>query len=189
MEKLLIATKNAGKLGEFKKLLGEKYEIFGLPYDEYSGEVEENGETFYENALIKARDCFEHTGVLSLADDSGLCVDALGGRPGVFTARYGGDISQREKNAMLIAELSGSENRRASFKCALVAYGKNGVKATALGEAFGSITYFEQGEGGFGYDGIFYSDELKKTFAEATEEEKNVVSHRARAVLKIAELL
>lgn len=189
MKKLLIATKNAGKLAEFKKLIGTKYEIFGLPYLGYFGDIEENGETFYENALIKARDCFEHTGVLSLADDSGLCVDALGGRPGVLTARYGGDVSQREKNAMLISELLGNENRHASFKCVLVAYGETGVEATASGETLGSITHIEQGDGGFGYDGIFYSYELKKTFAEATAAEKNAVSHRARAVLKISELL
>lgn len=189
MQKLLIATKNAGKLAEFKKLLGDKYEIFGLPYGGYFGDVQENGCTFYENALIKAKDCFEHTGVLSLADDSGLCVDALNGAPGVFTARYGGEISQKQKNLMLIEELADKTSRRACFKCVLVAYGHGGVKASAEGCVSGSITYAESGENGFGYDGIFYSDELKKTFAQASDEEKNAVSHRARAAVKIARLL
>jgi len=186
MEKLLIATGNKGKLNEFKALLGDRYEVVGLPYNGYSGDVEETGGTFYENALIKAKDAYEHTGITSLADDSGLCVTALNDRPGVFSARYLGNVSQKEKNFGIINELKDKNDRSARFVSVLVVYSAEGVIAEAEGEVKGQILFEERGENGFGYDSIFYSDELGKSFGEATDEEKNKVSHRGRAAGIIA---
>lgn len=182
MEKIIIATHNTGKLNEFKKLLGDKYEVFSLPYNGYDGETEETGETFYDNALLKAKAVYQATGEIALADDSGLCVTALGGAPGVYSARYGGNCSQDEKNALIINALDGKADRSAKFVCCLVLYGKNGVIARGDGEVKGEILEEKQGDGGFGYDGIFYSHELKKSFGLASSAEKNSVSHRARAI-------
>ena len=189
MDKILIATGNKGKIAEFKRLLGDRFEIVGLPYGGYSGDVEENGTTFHENALIKAKDAFLHTGLPSLADDSGLCVSALDGRPGVFSARYLGNVPQHEKNMSLIAELDGKTDRNAKFVCELVLYSGGGEVAHAVGEVKGEILFEEHGTGGFGYDSIFFCTELKKSFGEATEDEKNAVSHRGRACEKMAALL
>ena len=185
----MIATGNKGKLAEFRRLLGDRFEIVGLPYGDYTGDVEENGATFYENALIKAKDAFLHTGLASLADDSGLCVTALNGRPGVFSARYLGNVPQHEKNTALIAELEGKSDRSAKFVCELVLYSSGGEVSHTVGEVTGEILFGERGTGGFGYDPIFYSDELKKSFGEATEDEKNAVSHRGRACEKMVALL
>lgn len=182
MEKIIIATHNAGKAEEFKKLLGNKFEIYTLPYGGYDGQAEENGATFYENALIKAKDVYDNTGITALADDSGLCVNALGGAPGVYSARYGGNCTQDEKNSLLINELQPFSDKSAKFVCSLVLYGKNGVIASGYGETLGEILPQKDGDGGFGYDGIFYSYDLKKSFGKASDEEKNSVSHRARAL-------
>ena len=141
------------------------------------------------HALIKAKDAFLHTGLPSLADDSGLCVNALDGRPGVFSARYLGNMPQHEKNMSLIAELDGKTDRSAKFVCELVLYSGAGEVAHAVGEVKGEILFEERGTGGFGYDSIFFCTELKKSFGEATEDEKNAVSHRGRACENMAALL
>ena len=183
MKKIIIATHNKGKLKEFEQIFKGRFEVCSLPYNGFDGEAEETGETFYENALLKAKYVYENTGELTIADDSGLCVSALGGAPGVYSARYGGEnATQKDKNKMIIDALAEKEDRSAKFVCALVLYGESGVIATGMGEVKGSILFNEDGNGGFGYDPIFYSDELAKSFGSASESEKNSVSHRARAI-------
>ena len=179
MKEIVLASNNVGKQAEFRAILKD-YNIV-LPKDlGIKLDVEETGNTFYDNALIKARALYDLCGKPSIADDSGLCVDALGGAPGVFSARYsgGGDADNIVK---LLDELKGKTNRAAHFECCIVYYdGTNIISAT--GKAYGSITDKIIGNGGFGYDPVFLSDDLNKTFGQATEKEKNAVSHRARAL-------
>ena len=183
MKKIIIATHNKGKLKEFEQIFKGRFEVCALPYNGFDGEAEETGTTFYENALLKAKYVYENTGELTIADDSGLCVNALNGAPGIYSARYGGEnASQKDKNKILIEALADKTDRSAKFVCSLVLYGKNGVVATGTGEVKGSILFAEDGNGGFGYDPIFYANELGKSFGTATEDEKNSVSHRARAI-------
>ncbi len=183
MQKLIIATHNKGKLKEFQEVFGKYFEVHSLPFNGCDCEVEETGETYYENALLKARAVFESTGELCVADDSGLSVTALNGEPGLYSARYGGEETpQKVKNQMIFDRLKDKDDRSAKFICCLVLFGKEGVIAVGNGETHGEILFEERGSGGFGYDSIFYSTELKKSFGEASMEEKNTVSHRARAI-------
>ena len=183
MQKLIIATHNKGKLKEFKKMFKDRFDVYSLPYNGYDVEVEETGSTYYENALLKAKTVYENVGELCIADDSGLSVTALNGEPGLYSARYGGEETpQVVKNQMIIDRLADKTDRSAKFVCCLVLYGKDGVMAVGNGEVPGEILFCEAGSGGFGYDPIFYSIELKKSFGNASEEEKNSVSHRARAI-------
>lgn len=179
-KKLVAATGNAHKLQEIRAILSD-WEILSQREAGFFGEVEETGTTFAENALLKAQAVCAATGMASLADDSGLCVDALGGAPGVYSARYsgGGDAMNR---ALLLRNLEGVEDRRACFFCAVALVFPDGKVIFAEGRSCGRILHEERGERGFGYDSLFYSDELEKSFAEATEEEKNSVSHRGRAL-------
>lgn len=190
--KLIVATNNAHKLKEIKSILGGEFEEI-LSLKEAGGELkaEENGSTFEENAIIKARGVGTSS-MAVLADDSGLCVEVLGGAPGVKSARY---ASEGEENAddasnrrKLLKEMEGKEERKAKFVCAVaLLWGEE--LYTAEGETEGRILTDERGERGFGYDSIFYSDELGKSFGEAEEEEKNGVSHRGRALKKLLEKL
>ncbi len=183
MEKLIIATHNKGKFKEFSELFKDKYEVYSLPYNGFDDDIEETGNTYYENALLKAKTVFDATGELCLADDSGLSVTALNGAPGLFSARFGGeDISQSAKNRLIFDGLEGKSDRSAKFVCCLILYGKRGVIAVGNGEVEGEILFEERGNGGFGYDSIFFSKELNKSFGEASDEEKALVSHRARAI-------
>ncbi len=182
MKEIVLATGNVGKLREFRAML-QGYRVvtpkeLGLEFD-----VEETGETFYENALIKARALNALCGKPAIADDSGLCVDALGGAPGVRSARYsGGD--DNDNIVKLLGALDGEANRKAYFVSCIVYYdGQNIVRAD--GRAYGYICDAPRGEHGFGYDPVFMSDDLSKTFAEATDDEKNAVSHRARALVEL----
>lgn len=178
--KIVAATSNAHKLKEIRAILKD-HEIVSQKEAGFTGEVEETGATFLENARLKARAVFEATGQSALADDSGLCVKALGGAPGVFSARYSGG-GDKENRALLLKNLEQKENRAAYFACAIVLITADGKEYTAVGKSYGEILTEERGENGFGYDPLFYSRELKKTFAEASEEEKNSVSHRGRAL-------
>lgn len=190
--KLIVATNNAHKLKEIKSILGGEFEeILSLKEAGAELKAEENGSTFEENAIIKARGV-EASSMAVLADDSGLCVEVLGGAPGVKSARY---ASEGEENAddasnrrKLLKEMEGKEERKAKFVCA-VALVSGEELYTAEGETEGRILTDEKGERGFGYDSIFYSDELGKSFGEAEEEEKNGVSHRGRALKKLLEKL
>lgn len=190
--KLIVATNNAHKLKEIKSILGGEFEeILSLKEAGAELKAEENGSTFEENAIIKARGVGASS-MAVLADDSGLCVEVLGGAPGVKSARY---ASEGEENAddasnrrKLLKEMEGKEERKAKFVCAVaLLWGEE--LYTAEGETEGRILTDERGERGFGYDSIFYSDELGKNFGEAEEEEKNGVSHRGRALKKLLEKL
>ena len=181
--KLVAATGNAHKLREMREIL-TGFEILSQAESGFHGEVEEAGTTFLENALLKARAVCRATGLPALADDSGLCVDALGGAPGVYSARYSGG-GDGENRALLLKNLSGESNRRAHFCCALALVFPDGREVTAEGRTYGEILHEERGTGGFGYDALFLSDDLHKSFAEASEAEKNSVSHRGRALAEL----
>ena len=184
MEKmrLVVASGNAHKLREIAEIFTD-FEVVSQKEMGFDGDVEETGETFAENALIKARAACEVLGVMALADDSGLCVDALNGAPGVYSARYCGyHGSDAENRAVLLKNMQGVENRNAHFTSAIALVYPDGRELTAEGCTYGRILETEQGDGGFGYDCLFFSDDLQKTFGEASAEEKNGVSHRFRAL-------
>lgn len=193
MNRIVFATGNAGKMREIKRILGDLgVEIVSMKEAGISTDVEENGKTYEENALIKARAVAALTGDCVLADDSGLEIDYLNKEPGIYSARYmGEDTSYRIKNANLIERLEGvpDEKRTARFVCAIAAVLPNGKELTVRAAIEGRIGYEEKGEGGFGYDPIFYVPELRKTTAELTEDEKNSVSHRGQALRLMKEEL
>ena len=184
---LVIATRNRGKVLEFKRLLGG----FGIEIkslDEFGPlpEVEEDGLTFEDNAVKKARFAARILGLPALADDSGLVVTALGGLPGVYSARYAGDdASDEANNRKLLEVMRGVKNREASFVCVIAIAVPRGPALIYEGTCQGVITEEMRGMGGFGYDPVFYYPPLGKTFAEMTEEEKNRVSHRGKAMAEL----
>jgi len=182
---LVIATRNRGKLREIVRLLsGLPLRMCGLEEFPEAPVVEETGSTFEENARLKALSAARATGHLSLAEDSGLEVEALGGRPGVFSARYAGEGATYEALCRkVLSELVGvpRERRRARFVCVVAAATPEGVLWTVEGTCAGYITEEMRGEGGFGYDPIFFYPPQGRTFAELSPEEKNEVSHRGRA--------
>ena len=191
--KLIFATGNENKMREIREILdGKGYEILSMKEAGIDIDVVEDGKTFSENALIKARAICKASGELVLADDSGLEIDALGGEPGIYSARYmGHDTSYVEKNNNLISRLEGvpDEKRTARFVCAMAAVFPNGREEVVVGTMEGRIGYEIVGENGFGYDPIFYLPEYGKTSAEISPEEKNAISHRGKALRAIAELL
>ncbi len=191
--KLLVATHNRGKIAELQALLaGLGYALVGLGEVGISQAVEETGRTFEENALLKVRFYAARTGLLTLADDSGLEVEALGGAPGVHTARYGGEgLSDRERYERLLQALQGvpREARRARFRCVIALAWPDGRTETAEGTCEGYIAEVPRGENGFGYDPIFYLPEFGATMAELPPEVKNRISHRARAAQGIRRVL
>jgi len=180
--KLLFATRNAGKLRELGDLAGPAVEVESLADHPDLVEVAEVGETFEENARQKALACARAAKMAALADDSGLCVDALGGRPGVKSARYapGPDEVRIEK---LLLEMTGvpEERRGASFRCALCLALPDGWNVIEVGECRGRIALALRGENGFGYDPVFFLPDLQRTMAELSPQEKARVSHRGRA--------
>ena len=188
---IVVATNNKGKLKEFRALLGDYFtNIHSLADLGLNCDVEETGSTFEENALLKAQYVKSQTDFAVLADDSGLQVNALGGAPGVFSARYSGENATDESNRKkLFAQLDGKNDRSAQFVCVLALILPNGKLIYAKGETKGEITLKEEGTNGFGYDAMFYSSELQKSFGIATEEEKNSVSHRSKAVKNLIEKL
>ena len=187
MKKIVAATSNAGKLKEIKDILGDGYAVIPMAEAGFSGDVEETGGTFFENALIKAKTVSEALGMPALADDSGLEVKALGGAPGVFSARYSGEPCDNARNrALLLKNMQGVKDRSARFVCCVVLYDKGKI-VSAEGYAEGRILEAEDGFGGFGYDALFFSNDLNKSFGRATEEAKNAVSHRGRALRTLTE--
>lgn len=193
MDRIVFATGNQGKMREIREILGDLgVEICSMKEAGISIDIEENGKTYEENAMIKARAAAAQTQALVLADDSGLEVDYLGKEPGIYSARYlGEDTSYRVKNAHLISRLEGvpDEKRTARFVCAIAAVLPDGRELTVRASIEGRIGWEERGEGGFGYDPIFYVPELGKSTAELTEEEKNLVSHRGKALRLMKEEL
>lgn len=181
--KIVVATTNAHKLEEMQNILTD-FEIVSAAEVGFHDDVEETGKTFLENALLKARAVCRATGLPALGDDSGLCVDALNGAPGIYSARYSGQGTSANRQ-LLLKNLQGQTNRAAHFNCAVALVFPDGREYTAEGQTFGVITTEPQGENGFGYDCLFYSNELGKTFAMATAAEKNAVSHRGRALYNL----
>ena len=190
MKELVVASGNKGKLQEIKAILGDKYKIISMAEAGYSGDVEETGNTFYENALLKAKTVSVALGKDVLADDSGLMVDALGGAPGIYSARYSGCHGDDAKNrALLLKNLDGVKERNAKFVSSVVLYKTSGEVIEGYGETKGEILTMEVGENGFGYDSVFLSFDLDKSFGVASSEEKNSVSHRYRALCNLREKL
>ncbi len=191
MKKLLVGTTNPGKIAEIEEMLaGVNVSVVSLGDFPSLKEVEETGDTFAENARIKAVGYASLTGLPTLADDSGFEVEALGQRPGVFSARYGGKDAPSfpQKIEKLLAEMrsSGSSSRAARFKCAIAfASGDGSLYAETEGVVIGSVAENPRGEGGFGYDPIFIPQGSKRTFSEMTSSEKGQISHRGRALLQI----
>ncbi len=188
MKELLIATRNKGKIAEIEEFLrGKPFLIKGLGDFAGTRDVAETGGTFTENAILKARGYALQTGVFSLADDSGLEIEALGGAPGVFSARYGGENSgYDEKMRIVLAELAqakiSGKQRRARFVCAMALANERGeILGTSEGICSGSIALRPRGTGGFGYDPIFIPDGFSETFGELDEAVKQQISHRKRA--------
>jgi XTP/dITP diphosphohydrolase len=182
---LVVATGNKHKLTEIARIFSE-YHVISQKEAGFDGEAEENGATFAENAVIKAECAAKALGLPVIADDSGICVQALGGKPGIYSARFAGEHGNDKANRMLLLQkLQNVTDRSAYFESAVALVYPNGEKIVASGKTYGHILEEEQGEGGFGYDCIFYSDDLKKSFGSATPEEKDSVSHRYRALCEL----
>ncbi|MDA1477503.1 XTP/dITP diphosphatase [Bacillus changyiensis] len=193
MKEVIIATKNEGKVKEFKAILTPRgYDVKSLSDIGYTEDIEETGQTFEENAIIKAETISKATGKMVIADDSGLSVDYLGGSPGIFSARYAGE----EKNDLanlnkVLKELEGTikEDRSARFRCALALSVPGQKTKTTEGVVEGYITEAPKGDNGFGYDPIFLVKDKDQTMAQLSNEEKNKISHRADALEKLSILL
>ena len=192
VETLVVATGNKHKLQEIQAIFAD-VRVVSAREAGYLGDPEETGATFEENAIITARAAAEALNLPALADDSGLCVAALGGAPGIYSARYAGGHGDDKKNReKLLAELGDEKNRAAYFRSAAALcfpQSMGGKTVTATGDTHGRILTREEGENGFGYDCLFYSDDLCKSFGVASAEEKNAVSHRFRALTALKEKL
>ncbi len=185
--KFVLASKNPHKLTELQRILGELGVEVVLEADVgVDLDVEETGQTFEENSLLKAKAVMEATGLPAIADDSGLCVTALNGAPGVYSARYGGDDKggYAHRYELVLEALKGQLDRSAKFVSVVTACFPGGDVLTARGECPGTIAYAPQGDNGFGYDPVFFVPSMRKTFAQMTSEEKNSISHRGRALEK-----
>lgn len=184
MTKLVLASKNKKKLVEMNAILSQLgIEVCSEADAGVDIEVEETGTTFEENSLIKAQAVMQASAMPAIADDSGLCVDALGGAPGVYSARYGGEgLDDVGRYRLLLENMRGQSPRTCRFVSVITCCFPNGDVISARGECEGTLAFAPQGEGGFGYDPIFFVPALKKTFAQLTAEEKNAMSHRGRAL-------
>ena len=185
---IVVASGNKGKLKEIQDMLPD-FKVVGYKELGFTEEIEETGETFYDNALIKAKTVSIALNLPALADDSGLVVEALGGAPGVMSARYSETGLDKDNNEKLLKVMKGEKNRKAKFVCSMVYYNPSGEIISSYGETQGLVMDKTMGENGFGYDVLFYSTEINKCFGEASKEEKNAVSHRFRAFLGIKEKL
>lgn len=185
--KLIIASNNAHKLVEIKAILGGEFEeILSMGEAGIHHETVEDGQTFLENAEKKAREMAEISGCCALADDSGLCVDALDGAPGIYSARFcGRHGDDPANNRLLLEKLQGVENRAAHYTCAMVLARPDGSIVSAEGYMYGQIAHEEVGSNGFGYDPLFFLPERGCTAAQLTAEEKNAISHRAQALHRL----
>ena len=189
--KLIIASNNAHKLEEIRAILGDSFEeILSLREAGIDHETVEDGQTFLENAEKKAREIMEISGCCALADDSGLCVDALDGAPGIYSARFSGvHGDDKANNRVLLQKMQGVVDRSAHFTCAMVLVRPDGSAVRAEGYFYGQIAFEEAGENGFGYDPLFYLPERGCTSAQLSPAEKNAISHRAQALRKLLALL
>lgn len=189
--RLVLATKNSGKVIEFRRILEElgavNLEVIGLDHFPEIGEIEETGSTFEENSLLKARTVSKITGLPALADDSGICVDALGGAPGLYSARYSGegDLANNEKLLKELKEVP-DEKRTAYFICVAAYVRPDGFERVEEGRFYGRILHQVIGSGGFGYDPLFQPDGLNCSAAELSAKQKDAISHRGIAMRAIA---
>ena len=180
LTKIAVATGNKGKLKEIKEIF-TGVELISMSELGFDGEIEETGDSFRKNAKIKAEFIAKKYNMPALADDSGLCVDGLDGAPGIYSARFSGE-GEAANRKLLLNRMEHVFDRKAHFECAVCLYMPDGHTYFGQGQTHGRILYEEIGTGGFGYDRLFFSDDLKKSFGVATEEEKNSVSHRFRAL-------
>lgn len=187
LKKIVVASGNKHKIEEIKSIF-KGVEIISMHEAGFFEDVEENGTTFKENAYIKAYAVCKALGVPALSDDSGLCVDVLDGAPGIYSARFSGG-NDKDNRDLLLSRLDGVTDRRARFECAVCLCYPDGKCVFGTGSTHGSILQEEIGTNGFGYDCIFFSSDLKKSFGVATEEEKNSVSHRYRALCDLIKKL
>lgn len=187
--KLIIASNNKHKIKEIKEILSGKFsEIVSLRESGIVHETVEDGNTFAENAYKKAREIAEISGCAALSDDSGICVDALGGRPGIYSARFSGGTDE-DNNRLLLEKLSGVSERGAHYTCAVSLVYPDGSHVFAEGYMYGDIIESPRGERGFGYDPLFVPTGEKRTVAEMSDGEKNAISHRSRALLELLKKL
>ena len=187
MKELILASNNAHKVEEIKSILDD-YKILTLKDIGYYEDIIEDGTTFEENALIKARTIAKYSGKVAIADDSGLSVALLDGRPGVYSARYSKEQSDEKNIEKVLAELNG-EKSKAKFVSVIALVRPDGSEITFRGECHGEIIFEKRGNNGFGYDPIFYVPSLEKTFAELTPEQKNSISHRKESLEKFSKYL
>ncbi len=182
--KFVLATQNAGKVKEMSAILAHfDIEVISAKDAGIHLDVEETGTTFAENAMLKAKAICEAANLPAIADDSGLCVDALNGGPGVYSARYGGEgLDDQGRYQLLLNNMRGQSTRAAHFACAIACAFPDGKTLTAEGRCNGTIAFAPMGEGGFGYDPVFFVPEKAKTFSQLTAEEKNEISHRGKAL-------
>lgn len=194
MKTIVLASNNKNKIREFREIFSD-YNILSLNDIGFNAEIEETGETFLENSFIKAKTIHlflkdKNLDYDVVSDDSGLCVEALNGAPGVYSARYAGIHGNDAENIKkLLKELEGKDNRKAYFICSIVLYKSNGKYYDVEGKTYGTITNEKIGDDSFGYDPVFLSDDLGKTFGQASADEKNKVSHRGRAIKQLKLLL
>lgn len=187
MKELILASNNAHKVEEIKSIL-EDYRILTLKDINYTEEIVEDGTTFEENALIKARTICKYSGKTAISDDSGLSVDLLDGRPGVYSARYSKEQTDEKNIEKVLLELNGQKSK-AKFVSVIALVKSDGTELTFRGECHGEIIFEKRGTNGFGYDPIFYVPSLDKTFAELSAEQKNSISHRKQSLEKFSQYL
>ncbi len=180
-QEILIATHNQHKKEEIQQILGSDFNVTSLADYDLHDEIVEDGNTFHENALIKAKYCFEKTGKPSLGDDSGLVVEALNGRPGIYSARYAGNHDFAKNMAKVLDEMKDEDNREAYFVTVMCLVDGSGTHYFE-GRVYGNLTREIRGEKGFGYDPIFIPEHHEITFAEMKPEDKNAISHRKKAI-------
>ncbi len=187
MKKLILASNNAHKVEEIKSILDD-YTILTLKDINFNQEIIEDGTTFEENALIKARTICQFSGKTAIADDSGLSVELLDGRPGVYSVRYSKEQTDEKNIEKVLMELDGKKSK-AKFVSVIALVNPDGTEYTFRGECHGEIIFEKRGNNGFGYDPIFYVPTLNKTFAELTPEQKNSISHRKQSLEKFSQFL
>ena len=187
MKELILASNNAHKVEEIKSIL-EDYSILTLKDINYTEEIVEDGTTFEENALIKARTICKYSGKSAISDDSGLRVELLDGRPGVYSARYSKEQTDEKNIEKVLLELNGQKSK-AKFVSVIALVKPDGTELTFRGECHGEIIFEKRGTNGFGYDPIFYVPSLDKTFAELSAEQKNSISHRKQSLEKFSQYL
>lgn len=180
MKTILIATHNLHKKEEIQQILGTEYSIKSLSDFDLHEEIIEDGDSFHANAQIKAQYCYEKTGLQSIGDDSGLVVEELGGRPGIFSARYAGNHDFEKNITKVLEEMKGIENRKAYFVTVLCLFDETGPHFFE-GKVHGNLLVENKGQKGFGYDPIFVPEGYSNSFAEMLPEEKNKISHRKKA--------